>query len=673
MTTTATKASSAGFTLDLSEGTIIACLDRSIAVLDPRGVYDAQDTALLSRETVLNGSPRTLNGYVAVLRAGRLTSAGEYIEVERHELEHGAAIYGRKMLEGTAYYTDGATEGWRIQVDTQNMQWSWTRQPDDPSDRLVMRLVTPAPADRFSLWQTGRGATFLSEDTEPLTAPDESELLCVGPTVKNSFRLDIPAGGEVTLRQVERASDVLASERGWRTAEVRAVETTWVLPPVALLQMVSTWGLGYAARDFQGRQSFRPVQATLDFDVFYSRMSLAALPLYLSGGEQQHYVPLSRIGRSAPPAPLLDIALACEFLPLADPRAAGVLMRDTIDRALEDVEAEIARGDGHQDAAVLLLLAGRYAVITGDPDFLGGRLHRLRALAEALLQRRPEGTGLPLLDTADGPAKEIGFISMCYAGLKRLAELEHHLASQENAKRWLTAAEIMRGAALAPFKEGGLLHPGRGVFVHCVVMDKSGHSSVLVRTEFCLRQFVLPCLLGLMEDPGDIERAYDWIDDQFTYATGRGGCSCPPGAERGLFALLDVYLRQKHGLHGGDRVLQLVLDHALDFGVPMIGAPYEARRAPTANFADAAPYIGLVLGQHYGLDYTRQGWVLHNPKPLQNYPLTRVTGLRHKHATFSVTWQGRGRIKRIAVDGRTHRANVLSEVEGDHEVTVYLG
>jgi len=107
--------------------------------------------------------------------------------------------------------------------------------------------------------------------------------------------------------------------------------------------------------------------------------------------------------------------------------------------------------------------------------------------------------------------------------------------------------------------------------------------------------------------------------------------------------------------------------------VPMLGTPYAARRAPVANFADAAPYIGIVIALHYGLNYTSQGWVMSTPKPLINYPLTRITGLRHRHATYSVTWQGRGRIKRVVVDGRTHRTPVLAEMEGEHEVTIYLG
>ncbi len=656
------------FALDLSEGTIVACHGRSVAIMEPPGVYEAHDTAHIRHETGQNGDPRIASAFVAVFRAGRLSEDGTYHEIERYELDHGHAIYGKKLLEGNAYYADGTAEGWRIQVDPLNMRWNWTRQPDQPHDRLVIRLVTPAPEDRFTLWQTGRGATYLSGENAPFVAPDESEVLCVGPTLKNSFRIEVPSGGELTLTQHNSAANRLSGEPGWETARVPAIEAQWVIPPVAVLRIDASWGLAPAALDFQGRQPFRPVQATLDFDTFFSRMALAALPLYLSGGDRDHYIPLATLAAGAPPAPLHDIAMACEFLPLADPRAAGVLMRDTIDRFLEEET-------GPRDSALLLLLAGRYAAITGDPDFLGARLAQFRALADGLLAMRAKDNVLPLIDTEDGPAKEPCFTALCYAALKRLAAMEHGLAAPEQSKKWLTAAEAIRLAALTPYTEGGLLHPARGVFVRHTFPGDSPEPTrnARARTEFQLSQFVVPCVLGLMDDAAQIQRAYDWIDDQYTYATGRGGASAPPGAERGLYALLDVYVRQSRGVTATDRVLQYVLDHALDFGVPMLGRPYTARRAPSANFADAAPYLGIVLGQHYGLSYTRDGWHLHTPKPLANYPLTRVTGVRHKHATYSLTWQGRGRIKRIVVDGRTHRTPLLQDAEGDHEVTIYLG
>ena len=654
--------------LDLSEGTIVVSLGRSIAIMEPHGVYEAHDTALFQQEIPLNGGPRAAAGFLAVFRAGRLADDGTYHEIERCELDHGPAVYGKKLIEGTAFYPDGTTEGWRIQVDPLNMRWNWIRQPDQPHDRLVIKLYAPCPEGRFTLWQTGRGITCASGDEHALDAQNENEILCIGPTAKNSFRIEATPGGDLSLRHHEDARAALGSEPGWEGAAVPAAEATWVLPGAALLRIDVTWGLAPASLDFQGRQPFRPVQATLDFDAFYARMALAALPLYLSGGDRHHYVPLADLAPAATSAPLFDIVMACEFLPLADPRAAGVLMRDTIDRYVDDVESP-------RDAALVLLLAGRYAAITGDPDFLGAHLHQFRQHAESLLAVRSADNGLPLIDSGDGPVKEPCFAALCHAALKRFAELEHGLAAPEQSRKWLTAAEAIRTAALTPYPEGGLLHPARGVFVrHAFPVSGTGAiRNARASTEFRLAQFVLPCLLGLMDDTTQIQRAYDWIDDQYTYATGRGGASCPPGADRGLFALLDVYVRQARGVAATERVLQFVLDHALDFGVPMLGRPYEARRAPEANFADAAPYLGIVLGLHYGLSYTRKGWLLHNPKPLANYPLTRVTRLHHKHATYSVTWQGRGRIKRIVVDGRTHRAPLLDEQDGDHEVTVYLG
>lgn len=659
--------------LDLSEGIILACLERGFGLMDPRPYYEVQDLDSLPHVTVVSGNAPVRNAFLAVFRAGRLRDDGTYEEIVRLDLAYGHAIYGRKLLEGTAHYADGSGEGWRIQVDPLNMRWHWTRQPDQPHGQLVARMITPGADPLGTWWQTGRGVT--AQGCATLEGDDESELLGIGMTTKNCFRLEAQASGALRVRAVPAAAGVLAGEPGWEDADVPASETVWTLPPVALLRLSASWGLVHAALDFQGRRPFVAADATRDFDTFYARMTLAAMPLYLAGGGVDHYVPLASLAPTAAPANLYDVALACEFLPLADPRAAGELMRDAIDSNLARVLSDAAEGRGLHDAAALLLLAGRYAGISGDPDFLGERLFRLRHVAERLLAARPVGGYLPQCDTPEGPGFCSAFIAMCYAGLKRLAELEHSLAAAEQAKGWFVAADAMRSAALSPYGDGGLLHPARGVFVHCAVPDPEDPvaTPLHVRGEFRLSQLVLPCALGLMDDTTSVQRAYDWVDDHYGYATGRGGATTPPGAERGLYALLDVYVRQNHGIAGADRVLQLVLDHACDFGIPMLGQPYAARRASAGNFADAAPYLGLVIALHYGLNYTRQGWVMSTPKPLQNYPLTRVTGLHHRHASYSVTWQGRGRIKRVVVDGRTHRSNLLSEVEGEHEVTIYLG
>lgn len=661
-------------TLDLSEGTILVCHDQGIALSEPGGVYEALDTALLLREAPSNGVFQPLNGYMAVLRAGRITSSGEYVEVERNDMAFGHAIYGRKLIEGTAYYPDGAIEAWRIQVDPLNMRWNWTRQPDRVHDAMVFRLLTPSPTGRYALWQTGSGIACDSNSPDGLQATQESELLCVGPTAKNSFRLEAPQAGDLSIARAGVAAEVFAGEAGWEASPMPVTECRWTFGAVGLLRLDASWGLTQAAQDYQGRQPFKPVQASMDFDVFYARMSLVSLPLFLCNSPSAHYAPRASLFGPMALAPMQDIVLACEFLPLADPRAAAMLMRDTLDRYLSGAAPEETSASPRH-AALLLVLAGRLAAISDDLDFLGARIANLRDLADGLLALRPEGQAIPLVSSDDGPVNEPFFAALCYAGLKRLAELEHSLAAPDRAKRWLTAAETLRQAALLPIGEGGLMHPGRGVFVYSAQphVKVTPAVPVFARMQFQLRQFVVPCLLGLMEDDAAIKRAYDWIDDQYTYATGRGGCSCPPGADRGLYALLDVYVRQCHGISGADRVLQLVLDHALDFGLPMRGKPYQACLSDEANFADAAPYLGIVLRLHYGLDYTRDGWVLHTPRPLANYPFSRVTGLHHKHATYSITWQGRGRIKRVVVDGRTHRVHHLGDADGEHEVIVYLG
>src|SRR5205085_12606661 len=127
---------------------------------------------------------------------------------------------------------------------------------------------------------------------------------------------------------------------------------------------------------------------------------------------------------------------------------------------------------------------------------------------------------------------------------------------------------------------------------------------------------------------------------------------------------------------------------AFDGGIPLTAAPFGTytgsgpssdqgdfggfRSARSGQFWDNSPYFAIVFKLHYGLDYSHEGWSINTPMPLENYPLTRVTNLRHKHAVYGVTWQGKGRVKRIAMNGKTYYDTVLRETEGEHEVVVFL-
>lgn len=153
-------------------------------------------------------------------------------------------------------------------------------------------------------------------------------------------------------------------------------------------------------------------------------------------------------------------------------------------------------------------------------------------------------------------------------------------------------------------------------------------------------------------------------------------------------ALMDVCVRQRHGIPGADRLLQLILDHALDGGIPLTEQEFGAYANSGALFPngpfkfhplthsgriwDNAPYFSLVLNLHYGLDYDALGWTLSTPRPLANYPLTDVKNLRHGQASYDVCWSGRGAIRRVRLDGRDLGKPRLDLTDGKHRVEVEL-
>jgi hypothetical protein len=198
----------------------------------------------------------------------------------------------------------------------------------------------------------------------------------------------------------------------------------------------------------------------------------------------------------------------------------------------------------------------------------------------------------------------------------------------------------------------------------------------------------MPIWCGLLADSTAIRRAFTWIDAHYSYASGRGGVTFPPFVQQTFIALLDVWVRQQYGLPGAERLLQLILDHALVAGIPLTEWPFGAYRhsgpmhpdwpvklyrlTHAGRIWDNAPYFGLVFKLHYGLDYNFGGWQIGDPQPLAHYTLTSVRGLRHHAASYDVHWQGRGVVQRILVDDALWPTQQLDLTSGHHTVRVEL-
>ncbi|MBI2433205.1 MAG: hypothetical protein HYV26_10065, partial [Candidatus Hydrogenedentes bacterium] len=550
-----------------------------------------------------------------------------------------------------------------------------------------------------------------------LDAEQESELFFYSSAPKNCFRLETPSAGTLHIEGVTGVPVHLPGEAGWdyEAAEKRQQplwDMRWVVEGSSLVRLSASWGIGAAHRDFLGRKEIHAADASADFGPFFTQMCLGCLTFNLLRTDGNGILPRASVVTGGEPedviAPAREIAWACEFLYLLDPKATAELLQDAIAWLAQRTCAQSPQANRemhNEEAALLLLMAGRYHKLTGDAKALKGHLPVLRTCGEHLLSLRREHEAMPIVHhtwDAQGviQGKEPYFIALCFAGLQRLGSLEEALGDFSFAKAWTDAARAIQFAAISPFLDGGLWHAERSVFINYLDFrdpalasphDQNWARSLLqmrpaIRQEYVHYETILPFWLELVEDPNQIQRAFEWIDGEYTYASGRGGATFPPFVQRNFVALVDVCLRQKHGIEGAARLLQLVLDRALDGGIPLTAAPFGAysgsgpdteapgmfRHSRSGQFWDNSPFFALVLNIHYGLDYSHEGWHIGAPKPLENYPLSRVTNLCHKHAVYAITWQGRGRVKRITLDGKTYHDDVLREPEGEHEVVVFL-
>lgn len=680
--------------LDLTDNMLLLCTRQGLLLVDRRGRRDAnvERFALIPAED----APGRDLSVIATFDGRRVDADGGISEVAEVRWEDPHDIYGGKVLEGVARFENGDEEHWRLRAEPLLMRFHWTRQPDRVEGRSNFRVATPCRGDALQFWHTGSGATLANEGApgtaesreNQLEVEDECELLYYSTVARNCLRMELPATGDVMLSR-DRPDGGGLPGPAWHC--------DWTADAAAVVQLSVSCGLVHAARHFDGRQRMLPANATLDFDHFYARVYLGALPLNLIRAGRGYLAarPMafcpSRLAR--PMAGLGEIAWAGEFIHLVDPVVAGALLRDTIQRTIEDTGPVAGLWPEHRlddhEAALLLLAAGRYHSISGDTAFLAHHVEALRRCALHVLGLRLSGSALPATTPAWEPpgearVQEPAYTALVHAGLLRLTHLEGALGFEDYADWWGRAARTLREVAASHHEEGGLWDSEHGIFVRSRELSIPGGDPIVDRT-FALCQNVIPFWLGLIDDSDIIRRAYDWIDDRYTYANGRGERSLPPGAPRGFLTLLDVYVRHRHGVPGGGPLLGFLLGRAMDGGLPFPVAPFGsyARGGPmedghgfahsaTGSLLDSSPYFGIVLGLHYGLEYDHRGWRLGTPNPLPGYPLTRVTHLRHQHARYAVTWQHTGRPGRILLDGKPFHAPELGLTEGDHEVVMHI-
>jgi hypothetical protein len=341
------------------------------------------------------------------------------------------------------------------------------------------------------------------------------------------------------------------------------------------------------------------------------------------------------------------------------------------------------------------MLAARHLKITGNKEYARNHIEEYHKCGEFLLSLRRPGEDLPICEnTWDGQglpiwSKEPYFIAECYAGLNYLAGIDEALGNIELAAKWRTEAQKIKKAALKDYTEGGLWDPERGTFIRMIDYRdpklwgpdlfswglKGPMEKGIPRTEFLLYETTVPIFLGLLDDSAKIRKAYAWIDANYDYASGRGGLRMPPQWGQAYNIFFDIMNRKKYNIPGADNLLQLLLDHAMDAGIPLReGTIFDYTRwgAHAGRMWDNSPYFRLVINMHYGLDYSYKGWKISDPNPLRDYTLTKISNLRHKDAVYTITWKGHGKVKSIKVDGKNWPSDILTFDKGEHSVEVML-
>lgn len=667
-----------GARLDLSENLVLLLYPGGIAVADQRPPHECGDGPCWTWQP--EGSETGYALYALLeARARKPDAEWEKPEAIRPEPVHQA--YGNRVLQAHVRFGEGLEEDWTLRVDPLQVGFDWIRQPHAMGDQCAFRIITPALSHGLQFWQADTGlqsmrcSNGMVEDAPSHGAVAGTALLyCDLP--RAALRIQTVAPGQVSIATQSDAPHGVHTHRDHAGSWV----ADWEVLHGQLIHMSGNLGFADASRRFMAPALGAFADASADFGPFYLQALLGGAGLLDDPAGLPRSTALGAAG-DCHPAGMDELALAAEALGSCAPQWMAAQLRRALDNYLSlPSSMPLTSGlDLFQETkpAFALLMAGRYLRITGDVEYIAAHAPALRESAEGLLALRRRGEALPaFLDTEKGfHVKQPGSTAVLSAALFRCSAMEERLGDAENSKRFAEAAMAMQWAALAPMQTGGLWHLGRGTFARYV--NAEGYPEGMdpedaPGAEFDFGQQLLAFWLGLCEDDDTIRRCYEYVDYTYTYATGRGGPVYPPGYRRSFHALIDVAVRARHACGDIEAIFQRVLDCGGRYGLPF-SQNLRGEALPAGALLDNAPYFELVLRHHYGLDYDAGGWRLFTPRPLANYPLTRVTNLRHRNALYGITWQGRGAIQRVTINGAPHPTRVLDKTTGEHEVVVTLG
>jgi hypothetical protein len=664
--------------LDLSEHFVLLLYPGGAALVDQRPPHECSDAPCWFWRPFPDVPPMAL---YSLFEARARRQDGEWLAPAALRPEPVHEAYGNRVIQASVSFGDGLEEDWTLRVDPLQVGFDWIRQPAVAGSQCAFHIYTPALDSGLQFWQTDNGVQSIRcwngaaqpSDTRPGDGQMAGAALFYNENPRGALRVQTvtPASMRVAMDAPLPAGVAGAMQQGcWRL--------DWTVLHGQLIHFTGHAGMHSAARRHSSYNLGNFADASVDFGHYYMEAVLSGLSML----SDPHGLP--RAASLCPPqdqptAALDEIALAAESLGVCAPQWLAMLLRRTMERYLElpaSLPVSASLGIFPEAApGLLLMMAGRYLRLTGDIEFITAHAPAMRVLAESLLALRRPGEALPSFSQENGPqVKQAGSTAVVSAGLSRWGVIEERLGDATQSKRYGEAAMAMQWAAMAPVQTGGLWHLGRGTFVRyrLSVDELQEDPEDLPGAEYHHGQQLLAFWLGLCPDEEHIRRAYEYVDYTYTYAAGRGGPEYPPGFQRSFHALIDVLVRARHGCGDVESIFQRALDQGARGGMPFAlhqhGAP-----VPAGTLLDNAPYFEMVLHQHYGLDYDAGGWRLFTPRPLANYPLTRVTNLRHRNALYAITWQGRGAIQRVTINGAPHPSRVLDKTTGEHEVVVTLG